>query len=259
MPYARYSGYGTDPAQYAMGQQERQDEQFRNLINMMIALSKYKTEQGQYSQEWQNKLSEQTAARSIEERRTKAYEESVRGRTGDIPDWLQKAMIISQKTGKQLGQVVEEMEFPPKKTVAQIKADAKASAEGGREGAPLQPQRPSAYAERKKGILDAIKAGTITPTQGYQSLWNIPKETIPPRGQLINWLVTEGLAKDKKEAFKMTEPKSTSIIGGLDFSALGIPELNATPSPSPTEEVVIINPKTKERKALRNGQWVTIK
>ncbi len=98
MAYSRY-GYGTDPAQYAMGQQERQDEQFRNLINMMIALSKYKTEQGQYSQEWQNKLSEQAAARSIEERRTAAYEKSVEPQPKAPTEWGSKWAVAKEHFG----------------------------------------------------------------------------------------------------------------------------------------------------------------
>jgi hypothetical protein len=162
-----------------MGQQERQDEQFRNLINMMIALSKYKTEQGQYSQEWQNKLSEQAAARSIEERRTKAYEEGVKGREENIPDWLQKAMIISQQTGKPLGQVVSEMQPPPQKTIEQIKAEAKARAEGQREGAPPKPTSP----KNVTAILPPQIRGTTQLTAGTTTPLVPP--VVPPPSQRI--------------------------------------------------------------------------
>ncbi len=152
MPYARYSGYsGTDPAQYAMGQQERQDEQFRNLINMMIALSKYKTEQGQYSQEWQNKLAEQAAARSIEERRTAAYEKSVEPQERAEPEWQAK-LRAAQEHFKNDPQKMAEWFLGIKQTETSEQVAAKVGAiEEERQKArakyrpPKEPKEPNLY------------------------------------------------------------------------------------------------------------------
>ena len=63
------NGIGSGPAQYALAQQERQDQSMRNILNLIMSLKQYKQEEGRFDY----KKQQDAIQNDFERQRTEAY------------------------------------------------------------------------------------------------------------------------------------------------------------------------------------------
>jgi len=76
-----YYGAGGGPAEWAAMQQQRRDDQIRNILNMMMQFKQYQTERG-----------DEMFNRGLEERRTAAYEKNAEPTQPRLAEWEAKLM-----------------------------------------------------------------------------------------------------------------------------------------------------------------------
>ena len=180
-----YSQYYSDPAQYGIRQDENRQEQFRQLLNMIIASKQMKQEKKDKEREWgfqqkqyADKLAQAQWQQGQEERRTSADEKRA------------EATMINAKT-------------PPKVTI---------------------PEQRQAYADYllKSGNLSPKEyqqftlTGTLPTKEGLTSYQEYSKlSTELSRSQL---LIRNKLDDVDKKIYKIKEPMSMAEITGRALS-----------------------------------------
>lgn len=153
--------YYNDPAQWYSQENQRRDEQMRNLLNMVMAAKRFQYEQGQDA--WSRGLQE----RQLEEqtRRNDAYSQYEAARVADLVRPEKPEPTVEELAAKA-------------RAIAQATAQGKIAG-GDRPSAP-QTQKPSDYDKKATQAERLYKAGKIT-EQEYNHILTGYTEDVTPR------------------------------------------------------------------------------
>ena len=153
-------GYGSGgPAEYAMFQQGRRDDQIRNILNMMLSIKQAQEERGWKEREWDYTTGQDAWRRGLEEQKASAQ--------------------IDADTA-----LAEDRRRPPTTLadeVAKAKAIAQAQAEGRSAGGDKSSEpKPTDYDKKVKQAERLFKAGKMT-EQEYSRVLTGYSEDVTPR------------------------------------------------------------------------------
>ena len=170
----------TDPVEYYLRQQERRDNQIRNILSTFLAARQNKQEQGWKEKEYglqERKVEESIKQQDVEnqrqERELKMHEPYYQALTVDATaranrpenqtyqERLYDTLIKLGKTPEEANAAIR-----GEKSLDQIRAEAKAGAEGRTAGTPVKPapgKNPPAIDIKKKRIEEAWGPSSSTP------------------------------------------------------------------------------------------------
>ena len=162
-------GYGSGgPAEYAMFQQGRRDDQIRNILNMMLSIKQAQEERGWKEREWDQGLEDTEWRRGQEERRTRASERSsdslVNQRAEEDPKIKQARVIMAEdpKRYPNLGAALKDV-LGIKTVDDEIRIDqAKARSGGGGADKPTEWQDPARNAQKQLADMGNFLESEIT-------------------------------------------------------------------------------------------------